>query len=162
MRLAYIRHFVSSIRNFNVRSPIIRNATDELGLPIKPTWSVQSLLSSYPPPTLDGAILTKLHGLAALSPPPHESPEFEKLRGDLVELIRLVEAVKTAELGEPKSSDEGIPDGRIWQKDRCMTFEEDVVVAGTLGIEPGGQELMEHAKQQTNGFYTVPSSRPSR
>ncbi|KAG8985526.1 hypothetical protein FRB94_004888 [Tulasnella sp. JGI-2019a] len=132
---------------------------DELGMPTEPTWSVKALLESYPPPVLDPAHLIRLHKLSALDPPPYDSQEFDTLRADLGELIRLVEAVKTVEL--PKSDDEDgmIPDGRIWQDERGMLFDENTQDALELASEPQGGELLEHASKTADGFYLVKSER---
>jgi hypothetical protein len=137
---------VSTVLSSNVE-------TDEFGLPLKPTWSVKELLSSYPPPTLEPETLVKLHKLAALKPPPQGSEEFGKLRSELSELIKLVEAVKTIEVD--KGGEEGIPDGRIWQEGRGISFDEDL----SRAEEPSGRALLEHAGRTAEGFYVVDSSR---
>lgn len=136
---------------------------DDLGMPVEPTWSVKEFLASYPPPVLEPAHLMRLHKLAALNPPPEGSKEFEKLREDLGELIRLVEAVRTVDL--PKSDDEksgGIPDARIWPVGVGMQFEDDTEdPQGCLKLspEPHGRDLLKHASETADGYYLVKSER---
>ena len=133
-------------------SPPPQFETDELGIPLKPTWSVQKLLSSYPPPTLEPEALIKLHKLAALQPPPTGSEKFETLRSELGDLIKVVEAVKKIKIDV--NDEDGIPDGRIWQQGRGMTFEESADQE-----EPKGRELLQHASRSIEGLYVVDSSR---
>nr|GAT53847.1 predicted protein [Mycena chlorophos] len=72
----------------------LSHSVDAAGIPSRPTWSVNELLASYPRPTLPPSALKRLHDLSALVPPEENSPEYIKLKTELEELIRLVEAVK--------------------------------------------------------------------
>lgn len=135
---------------------------DELCMPIKPTWSVKELLASYPPPVLEPAHLIRLHELSALIPPPEGSPAFEKLRKELGELIRLVEAVRTVELPKQEAQAGVIPDGRIWPAGQGMEFtEDDDAEEEDLKAppEPQGRELLKHAAETADGYYLVKSAR---
>ncbi|KAG9045851.1 hypothetical protein FS837_005562 [Tulasnella sp. UAMH 9824] len=134
--------------------------TDELGMPLEPTWSVKNLLASYPAPTLEPATLKRLHKLSSLNPPEKGTPEFESLREDLVEMIRMVEAVKTIEL--PKDGS-GIPDGRIWPEARGMQFEEEASGdALDLPEEAKGRPLLDAATNTKDGYYLVETERKRR
>lgn len=128
-------------------------------MPIQATWSVKELLASYPPPVLEPSHLFRLHKLSALNPPPEGSQEFEALRVDLGELVRLVEAVKTVNLPKYGEGHGSIPDGRIWQDGRGMSFDEDAMDGLDLALEPEGRELMGHASETKDGFYLVKSER---
>ncbi|KZS98098.1 hypothetical protein SISNIDRAFT_481960 [Sistotremastrum niveocremeum HHB9708] len=80
---------------------------DELGVPVRPTWSVNELLSSYPKPTLSDEKFKRLHELSALVPPQEGTPEHAELKSRMEELIRLVEAVKlvdTSSVADPLAS----------------------------------------------------------
>jgi hypothetical protein len=59
---------------------------DENGIPIRPTWSVNELLSSYPKPTISPATLKHLYALGALIPPEEGSPEHTKLTEEIEDL----------------------------------------------------------------------------
>lgn len=128
-------------------------------MPTQATWSVKELLASYPPPVLEPAHLVRLHKLSALNSPPEDSQEFEALRADLGELIRLVEAVKTVNLPESSEDHDAIPDGRIWQDGRGISFDDYKKDGLNLSSEPEGRELMGHASETRDGYYLVKSER---
>lgn len=129
-------------------------------MPVEPTWSVKNLLASYPAPTLEPATLKRLHKLSSLTPPEEGTPEFETLRKDLAEMIRMVEAVKTIEL--PKDGS-GIPDGRIWPEARGMQFEEGASgEALDLPEEAKGRPLLDAATNTKDGYYLVETERKRR
>lgn len=134
--------------------------TDDCGIPLKPTWSVHDLLSSYPKPTLSSETLARLHRLSALAPPEEGTPEHAKLTRELEDLIKLVEAVKLVDCSELKSGekDQGekhegkdIPDGRILPKGIGINLRGDRVVEEVKD----GRELLKHAVRTQGGFYVV-------
>src|ERR1700726_1975437 len=96
-----------------------RPETDALGIPLRPTWSVDELLSSYPKPSTTPATLRRLHELSALLPPAEDTPEHDALKRELDELIRLVEAVKLVEVPQG-----GLPDGRICAEGMGLCLRE--------------------------------------
>ncbi|KAG8956562.1 hypothetical protein FRC04_000040 [Tulasnella sp. 424] len=153
VNLAYGRYRMYSSKP----SSALPKPTDELGMPLEPTWSVKNLLASYPAPTLETTTLKHIHKLSALTPPEEGTPEFETLRKDLAEMIRMVEAVKTIELPKDKS---GIPDGRIWPEARGMQLEEGVSrEALDLPEEAKGRSLLDAATNTKDGFYLVETER---
>ena len=83
------------------------------GIPIRPTWSVNELLSSYPKPTISPATLKHPHTLSALIPPEEGSPDHAKLTEEIQDLVKLVEAVKPVNT-DPVDDAHGVLDGRIW------------------------------------------------
>lgn len=138
--------------------------TDSCGIPNKPTWSVNELLSSYPRPTIDPATLERLHILSALIPPAEGTEEHKTLTLEMENLVKLVEAVKTAdvdvltETGASWSEGQGIPDGRIWAEGtgvdlRQVDAPEDMQI---------GQGLLAHASRTENRLYVVETDRPRR
>jgi hypothetical protein len=149
------------------KPPLVIPLTDDLGLPLTPPWSVHALINSYPSPTLSNATLTRLHDLAALVPPAEGTPEFEQLKQEMEDLVRLVEAVRVApEHPEHGTAGEGPPDGRVWPKGRGIVVEPEC--AGLDGGKdkpgdgesaPSGRELMKHAQRTKAGFYLVDSAR---
>ncbi|KAF9815544.1 hypothetical protein IEO21_04544 [Rhodonia placenta] len=82
--------------------------TDACGIPVRPTWSVDELLSSYPKPTIPPSTLKRLHELAALVPPVEGTPEHTKLTREMEGLVRLVEAVKLVDTRTGIELDESI------------------------------------------------------
>jgi Asp-tRNA(Asn)/Glu-tRNA(Gln) amidotransferase C subunit len=132
------------------RLPPRPSSTDDLGLPLSPTWSVHELISSYPSPTLSDATLKKLYDSAALLPPNEDTHEFEEVKREMEDLVRLVEAVKMAPK-DPKET-EGPPDGRVWPSDRGIILEDVVKSEENL---PSGHELLKHAQRTENGYYLV-------
>ncbi|KAG8780126.1 hypothetical protein FRC12_023424 [Ceratobasidium sp. 428] len=137
-----------------------RVAVDEFGVPVRATWSVEKLLSTYPAPALPPDTLARLHRLSALQPPEPNSPEAESLRLELQELLRLVEAVKlvdTSALGGTEHAD--IPDSRIWAEGRGIDL--DAPDANHLD-EAHGRALLRHASKHVDGQYVVETAPRAR
>ncbi|CAE6428194.1 unnamed protein product [Rhizoctonia solani] len=126
---------------------------DNLSVPLKATWSVGQLLSTYPAPELSDGTFSRLHRLAALDPPDSTSPDKKELKLELQELLRLVEAVKlvdTSSLHVTKQT--GLLDSRIWAEGRGMDLEAPT--ADHLS-ESHGDALLKHAKRHIDGQYVV-------
>ena len=109
------------------------------------------------------------------------SEEAERMRGELEELVRLVEAVRLVDTsvvdelggGETEEGQEGeegeedggvrmsgIPDGRIWEEGRGMSLSSNTrEVEFEDGEIESGKELLKHAKLTKNGFYVVEADR---
>lgn len=123
--------------------------TDSCGIPLKPTWSVYELLSSYSKPTISSATLEHIHELSALNPPKDGTPEREKLLQDLGDLVKLVEAVKLV------NTDGAQLTGRIYKKDwdRALASKGKAVEGET------GQSLLKHGSRTADGFYVVDAER---
>jgi hypothetical protein len=149
-----------ALRNSPQRSiqskPAPKIETDSCGIPLKPTWSVHDLLSSYPNPTITPATFRRLHELSALIPPEEGTPEYESLKWELEELIRLVEAVKLVDVSGVDG--ECVPDGRIWAEGAGWSLE-----AETNGEDAcaSGPALLRHASETSNGMYVVDADRRS-
>lgn len=122
--------------------------TDEYGIPTAPTWSVTSLLSSYPRPLISSQTLNHLHKLAALIPPTQDTPEYEKLRKEVSELIRLVGAVRLVDTS-------GILVSARWGEEDADRQNAEL----PLQDISEGQELLKHAARVENGFYLVDADR---
>jgi Asp-tRNA(Asn)/Glu-tRNA(Gln) amidotransferase C subunit len=129
--------------------------TDECGIPLQPTWSVDELLTSYPRPTLSSDALTRLHTLSALIPPEENTLEHSEMKSEMEDLIKLVEAVKLVDT-EGMDEDGVVPDGRVWADGTGIplsgaeTVEEDCV---------DGSSLLCHAARTSNGLYVVEADR---
>ena len=127
--------------------------TDEYGIPLKPTWSVQELLSSYPAPSISPATFKRLHELSALLPPKEGTPEYAKLKHELEELIKLVDATKLIKVDEMK--DAGIPDGRVMAEGSEIPLDE----TSHDGDVVRGRDLLSYASRSVDGMYVVETNR---
>ena len=131
--------------------------TDEDGIPIRPTWSVNDLLSSYPRPTISPATLKHLHALSALIPPEEGSPEHAKLTEEMQDLVKLVEAVKLVNT-ESVSDEHSVPDGRIWAEGTGIDLNAKPVPIDDNEVQ--GRDLLEYAKNVSpEGLYLIDSDR---
>ncbi|KAF8843167.1 hypothetical protein BDN67DRAFT_964817 [Paxillus ammoniavirescens] len=128
--------------------------TDACGIPLKPTWSVRELLSSYPSPSISSATLKRLHELSALVPPTEGTPEYDLMKKELEELVRLVEAVKFIKAED--SAVGSIPDGRIWAEGSGIPLTK---VVDAKNDEVHGRELLKHASRTIDGMYIVETDR---
>ncbi|KIJ70475.1 hypothetical protein HYDPIDRAFT_78497 [Hydnomerulius pinastri MD-312] len=127
--------------------------TDACGIPLKPTWSVKELLSSYPSPSISPATFKRLHELSALIPPAEGTVEHDTMKKELEEMVRLVEAVKLIKVDGPV--DGSIPDGRIWAEGTGILLSEGAVD----GDEAKGRKLLELASRTEGDMYVVETDR---
>ena len=131
--------------------------TDEHGIPVRPTWSVNELLSSYPKPTISPATLKHLHALSALIPPEEGSPDHAKLTEEMQDLVKLVEAVKLVNTDSVDDA-HGVPDGRIWAEGTGIDLDAEPIPVDEN--EAQGRDLLKHAKNVSpEGLYLVDSDR---
>lgn len=136
-----------------------RVEVDEHGIPLRATWSVNDLLSSYPRPTISASTLRRMYELSALVPPREGTPQHAQITSEMEDLVKLVEAVKMVKVGQPEETDvHGVPDSRIWANGDgiCLTAEHDAAE----NEETHGRALLKHAQRTENGLYVVP--KPSR
>ena len=131
--------------------------TDENGIPIRPTWSVNELLSSYPKPTISPATLKHLHTLSALIPPEEGSPEHAKLTEEMRDLVKLVEAVKLVNTDSVDDGN-GVPDGRIWAEGTGIDLDAEPIPVDENEVQ--GRDLLKYSKHVSpEGLYLIDSDR---
>jgi len=131
--------------------------TDEDGIPVRPTWSVNELLSSYPKPTISPATLKHLHALSALIPPEEGTPEHAKLTEEMRDLVKLVEAVKLVNTDSVDNAN-GVPDGRIWAEGTGVNLDAEPITVDENEVQ--GRGLLKYAKNVSpEGLYLVDSER---
>lgn len=121
--------------------------TDSCGLPIQPTWSVNDLLTSYPSPKLSPNTIARLYELSALVCPPQDAPQFDAVKVELEEMIRLVEAVGLVDtLGT-------IVKGRGEKEDadQDRSYLEQPFDTGSA--------LLKYASRTQDGYYMVDAER---
>ncbi|KAI0332455.1 hypothetical protein GY45DRAFT_477473 [Cubamyces sp. BRFM 1775] len=131
---------------------------DANGIPLKPTWSVNELLSSYPRPTITPATLKRLHELSALLPPEEGTPEHTRLTEEVEDLVKLVEAVKLVDVGEV--AEDGVPDGRIWAKGEGINLDTVPHDDAVDSEAASGRALLAHASRTMDGLYVVEADKP--
>ncbi|KAJ7688438.1 hypothetical protein B0H17DRAFT_659874 [Mycena rosella] len=122
--------------------------TDAFGIPLRPTWSVNDLLSSYPTPSLAPHTFNRLHELSALIPPEENTPEFEKLKAGLEDLIRLVEAVKLVNTEDVTAFGSDDPVSQVAENNELQE------------LSYSGRFLLQHAARTRDGFYLVDADKP--
>ena len=132
---------------------------DRTGIPLRPTWSVNELLSSYPRPTISPATLKRLHELSALIPPAEGTAGHAKLRREMEELVKLVEAVKLVDVsGVTKEG--SVPDGRIWASGEGVKLDAEFFAASGDANAEEGRILLGHASRTMDGLYVVEADKP--
>lgn len=135
--------------------PSIATSINEFGVPVNPTWSVRELLDSYPPPTIEDATFEKIHRLSALVPPKEGTDERRVLKKELEDLVKLVNAVRMAEV--PKDKEDGrVPDGRIYPIPRDVGLDEATTVEEEGEGQPNGRELLRHSRISKGTAYVLP------
>lgn len=136
-------HLVRSLRCRGFSN--VKYETDAYGIPIRPTWSVNELLSSYPKPTLSSTTLARLHELSALIPPSEGTPEHTKLKEEMEDLVRLVEAVKLVDTTS------------VQPREQHAITEQQFNQSTPSGQdqEASGEALLHHAARVSGSFYVV-------
>ncbi|PPR03826.1 hypothetical protein CVT26_000824 [Gymnopilus dilepis] len=120
--------------------------TGSSGIPERPAWSVDQLLSSYPSPTLTSTTVNHLHELSALSPP-QDKTEYQALQKELEELVRLVEAVKLVDTAG------------VEMYGRGELADADRQPAAQLNLDDCKQNLLRNAARTQDQVYVVHSER---
>ncbi len=106
------------------------------------------LLTSYPKPSVSFQTLTRLHELAALVPPAEGTSGEAKLKEEISELVRLVEAVKLIDT-------QGVSFATRWDEED-MDRRNPQLPPRDISE---GQELLKHAARTKDGFYLVDADR---
>ncbi|VDB92626.1 unnamed protein product [Peniophora sp. CBMAI 1063] len=149
-------------RGFHLSKPSLRQQpqlvpTDDTGIPLQPTWSVDELLASYPKPIISPDTLSRLHRLSALVPPANGTAGHSRLTQELEELVKLVEAVRLAEAPEGAAGE--IPDGRVMAVEASIPL--DRVPDAAEDVLPR-EELLARAARTRDGLYEIPNDRVAR
>lgn len=110
-------------------------------------------MSSYPAPSISPATFKRLHELSALLPPEEGTPEYVKLKHELEELIKLVEATKLIKVEETGNA--GIPDGRVIAEGSGIPLDRTPRENGDVR----GRDLLSYASRSANGMYVVETDR---
>ncbi|KAI0269184.1 hypothetical protein BC834DRAFT_865212 [Gloeopeniophorella convolvens] len=153
----YVRPFTRRCLSDSAHKPFVE--TDDCAIPLKPTWSVDDLLSSYPRPVISPSALHRLHGLAALVPPPDGTPEHAKLTNDLEDLVKLVESVKLVNVSAGSGPTDTVLDARVWAEDTGTDLQKSAPKGDSDHEALGREELLSRATRTENGFYLVHSDR---
>jgi hypothetical protein len=135
--------------------------TDDCAIPLRPTWSVDDLLSSYPRPTMSFPALRRLHILSALIPPEEGTPECAKLTQELEDLVKLVESVRFFDVSGESSPANIIKDARIWAEGTGIDLQQ---------TPPGDRdrealdtvELLSRTSRTEDNLYVIHSDRTTK
>lgn len=135
--------------------------TDDCAIPLKPTWSVDDLLSSYPRPTISSAALHRLHVLSALIPPDEGTPAHARLTRELEDLVKLVESVRLFNAPGASSTVDTTLDSRVWAEGTGIDLQK--IPSGNRDLAAlVPTELLSRASRTENGFYVVHSDRATK
>jgi len=132
--------------------PIVSHETDSCGVPVRPTWSVNTLLSSYPTPTISPATLSRLHELSALIPPPDGTQEHTSLKLEMEGLVKMVEAVKLVDTKDVHLTVTGDNPNADQQCDHRQPPK-------STGQDASGQTLLNYTSRTSDRFYVVDADR---
>jgi hypothetical protein len=158
--LSIARHAcnVGAKKSYSVQSRPSLVPTDETGIPLQPTWSVDELLSSYPKPSIAPEMLARLHTLCALRSPVEGSTEHARLSHELGDLVKLVEAVRLADVPQEEGT---IPDGRVRAETSRIALEREEDIYNIEDALPQ-EALLARAARTRDGFYEIPTNRVAR
>ena len=147
---------ISSLRRTTrtYRDSGVNHATDSCGIPVQPTWSVNTLLSSYLTPTISSATLSRLHDLSALIPPADGTQEHSILKREMEDLVKLVEAVRLVDTKDVNLS--GLRDESHWNGDKQRYNKR---LLKSTEQDESGRNLLRHASRTSNSFYVVDANR---
>lgn len=149
----HLRYYTASPRR---DPPLVE--TDDCAIPLRPTWSVDDLLSSYPRPTISSHALDRLHTLSALIPPEEGTPEHANLIRELEDLVKLVESVRLVNVSSDSTPSHVVADARIWAENAGIDLQK--VPSGAHDREAlGPAELLSRASRTENGLYVMHSDR---
>jgi hypothetical protein len=135
--------------------------TDDCAIPLKPSWSVDDLLSSYPRPTISPSTLRRLHVLSALIPPKEGTLEHVKLSCELEDLVKLVESVKLFKGPGASSPVDTAVDARVWAEGsgidlkKAPPWDRDQEALDRT-------ELLSRASRTEDGLYVIYSDRVTK
>jgi hypothetical protein len=149
----YLRYYTNDSQR---KSPLVE--TDDCAIPLKPTWSVDNLLSSYPRPTISSLALDRLHVLSALIPPEEGTHEHANLIRELEDLVKLVESVRLFNVPSDSTPTHIVADARVCAENTGIDLQE--VPSGTHdreALDPAG--LLSRASRTENGLYVMHSDR---
>jgi hypothetical protein len=152
-----LRHYASG---GSQRGPVLVE-TDDCAIPLKPSWSVDELLSSYPRPTISPPALRRLHALSALIPPEEGTPEHVKLSRELEDLVKLVESVRLFKGPGASNPVDTAVDARVWAEGSGIDLKK---------TPPGDRDqealdptdLLSHARRTEDGLYVIHSDRVTK
>ncbi|OBZ90198.1 hypothetical protein A0J61_01747 [Choanephora cucurbitarum] len=134
------------IRNSLLRFYSTRVPVDKQCIPLKPTWSIQSLLEPIGEPISD----KQFKHLLSLARLDIDKEHASTLKKEIDQLTQLTEHIK-------KFNTDQKPMTHIWQEGSGQLLRDDEQVE----CQPKGRDLLKHAKRKSGNFYVVQGSLPS-
>ncbi|KAI9263831.1 hypothetical protein EDC94DRAFT_72993 [Helicostylum pulchrum] len=139
------------ITHFAKRS--LTTKVDAQCIPLKPTWSVQSLLEPMGEPISDKQF-QHLLTLSRLGVTNQE--QASKLKSEIDQLTQFTEHIKTVDFKGEK------PLTHIWKEDVGQVLRSDELVESSSSRdEVRGRDLLKYAKEKSGNFYVVKGTMPS-
>lgn len=149
----HLRYYTDSSRR---NPPLVE--MDDCAIPLKPTWSVDDLLSSYPRPTISSLALDRLHVLSALIPPEEGTLEHASLIRELEDLVKLVESVRLFNVPSDSTPMHVVADARVWAENAGIDLQKvPPETHDREALDPA--ELLSRASRTENGLYVMHSDR---
>ncbi|KAI9478352.1 MAG: hypothetical protein EXX96DRAFT_619283 [Benjaminiella poitrasii] len=136
-----------SVRQCLKRLYSTKVAVDEQCLPLKPTWSIQSLLQTKGE-TISDKHFKHLLALARLNI--RDKEQQMKLKQEIDQLSQLTANIKYWNGTDVK------PLTHIWKQDLCQPLRDDKQIESDNKVR--GRELLGYAKKKSGNFYIIPGS----
>lgn len=115
-------------------------------LPLKPTWSIQSLME----PMGEGISQSQFERLLSLSRLNcRDGEQAEQLKKDIDQLTQFTKHIQLHDFKQEE------PLTHIWQQDVGQRLRED------KETKVDGRELLKYAKKKSGNFYVVKGTMPS-
>ncbi|CAO3701052.1 unnamed protein product [Rhizopus stolonifer] len=130
-------------RSITTKTP---NTIDAHGLPLKPTWSIKSLMEPEGEPISDKQFKHLLN-LARLNIPKEQE---SKLKSEIDQLSQFTEHIKRHDFNNVE------PLTHIWKQDIGLLLREDEPIEKVKG-----RQLLSKAAKKSGNFYVVKGSMPS-
>ncbi|CAO0793937.1 unnamed protein product [Mucor circinelloides] len=137
-------------RHLSKRLYTTKVAVDEHCLPLKPTWSIKSLLQTEAEPISDKQFKHLLN-LAQLSI--RDKQHELKLKAEIDQLTQFTDNIKQWDASVDK------PLTHIWKADVGQILRDDDEIESTAELR--GRDLLKLAQKKSGNFYVVKGSMPS-
>lgn len=147
----------NGVRSYSTQAHPSAFTDDQLCIPAEPTWSlieleekaVEAARQSAQP--IDDALLDKLCRLSALQPP-SSAEKREKLKEELADMVKLVEAVRYIDTSSVHDAEALRHTAAIWPKQESIRFRTgDDHASETLSHE----QLLQLAKRTLQNSYVI-------
>ncbi|KAI8988557.1 hypothetical protein BDF20DRAFT_911016 [Mycotypha africana] len=132
-----------------------RIASDRLSneKPLKPTWTIDSLLQNNKKTTDAQTLISDKqfkHLLSLARINVKDEKEASRLKSEIHQLQRITETIKNLD----QQHDTIAPLTHLWKQDKSLALRDDNLIE-TDPTERRGRALLDHAEKKSGYFYTV-------